>query len=226
MLVDLKFEGKYVVVVGGGSESYRKTLDFLEAGAKISVVSRSFSTGFKQLVGQWKISLQKAEIEDIVAFFGSLKPKPDLLVAVTNDYNLNAQLIRQAKSAGCMVYAPDNPSISDFMLPAIAKVGNVRIAISTSGKSPAMASVLRQRIEKMITQEDLLQVKLQDYVRGILKEQVSDQKVRRELLYSILENAEIKKLLKQSKFEEAKESATKILANTYSKNSGNKIPPV
>ncbi len=212
MLVDLKSDGKYVVVVGGGSESYRKTVDFLEAGAKILVVSRSFSSGIKQLQEQGKIRLQQAEVEDAKTFFDSLKPKPDLLVAVTNNHNLNAQLIRHAKSAGCMVYAPDNPSMSDFILPAIAKVGDVRIAISTSGKSPAMASVLRKRIEKIITPEDLLQVKLQDYMRGILKERISDQKVRRKLLYSILQNAAIQKLLKQGKFEEAKEEAIEIAA--------------
>ncbi len=211
MLVDLKSDGKYVVVVGGGSESYRKTLDFLEAGAKILVVSRSFSSGIKQLQEQGKIRLQQAEVEDAKTFFDSLKPKPDLLVAITNDHVLNTQLIRQAKSAGCMVYAPDNPSMSDFILPAIAKVGDVRIAISTSGKSPAMASVLRKRIEKIITPEDLLQVNLQDYMRGILKERISDQKVRRKLLYSILQNEEIQKLLKQGKFEEAKEKSTEIV---------------
>jgi len=214
MLVDLKSDGKYVVVVGGGPESYRKTVDFLEAGAKILVVSRSSSSGIKQLQEQGKIRFQQAEVEDAKTFFDSLKPKPDLLVAVTNNHDLNARLIRHAKSAGCMVYAPDNPSMSDFILPATAKVGDVRIAISTSGKSPAMASVLRKRIEKMIMPEDLLQVKLQDYMRGILKEQISDQKVRRKLLYSILQNEEIQNLLKQGKFDDAKEKATETAATS------------
>ena len=49
MFVDLKFDGKYVVVVGGGSESYRKTMDFLDAGAKILVISKSFSSEIKHL---------------------------------------------------------------------------------------------------------------------------------------------------------------------------------
>jgi precorrin-2 dehydrogenase/sirohydrochlorin ferrochelatase len=211
MLVDLKFDGKYVVVVGGGSESYRKALDFLEAGAKILVASKSFSSEIKQLQEQGRIMLQQADIEDAKKFLEFLEPKPDLLLAITNDRVLNSQLIRLSKSAGCMVYAPDDPSISDFALPAVAKVGDVRIAISTSGKSPVMASALRKRVEKIIKPEDLLQIKLQEYMRGILKERVSDQKSRRKLLYSILQSEEVQKLLKQGNFDEAKEKAMEII---------------
>ncbi|MCW4009205.1 MAG: bifunctional precorrin-2 dehydrogenase/sirohydrochlorin ferrochelatase [Candidatus Bathyarchaeota archaeon] len=212
MLVDLKFEGKCVVVVGGGLESVRKTTDFLEAGAKILVISRSFSNGIKQLQMQKKIELQQTEVKDAETLVSNLVPKPDLLVAVTSNHTLNAQLIKHAKSAGCMVYAPDNPSTSDIVLPAIAKIGDVRIAVSTNGKSPAMASVIRKRIEKNIKPEDLLQVKLQEYMRGILKKGVVDQKTRRERLYSIIQDAAIQKLLKQGKFEEAKEKALSIAA--------------
>ncbi len=211
MLVDLKVNGKHVVVVGGGSESYRKTLDFLEAGAKILVVSRSFSDGIKGLYQTGKISLQEEEVKNAASFVNSFDPKPDIVVALTNDHEFNAELIKYAKASGCMVYAPDNPAISDFILPAVAKVGEVRIAISTEGKSPAMASVLRQRIEKLITQEDLLQVKLQSRVRELLKQQVLDQKVRKKLLYRILEDAKTKKFLKEGKLKEAQEVATKII---------------
>ena len=211
MLVDLNFNGKYVVVVGGGSESYRKTQSFVEAGSKILVVSKTFSRGIKELHTLGKLELLQAEVKDAEAFVKNLKPKPDLLVAVTNDHKLNAQLIKHAKTAGCMVYSVDNPAVSDFILPALAKVGEVRIAISTAGKSPAMARVLRQRIEKMVTPEDLLQIKLQTYARAALKKRISDQKVRKQILYKMLKNPEIKKFLKEEKFNEAQEMAMKIL---------------
>jgi precorrin-2 dehydrogenase/sirohydrochlorin ferrochelatase len=213
MLVDLNFNGKYVVIVGGGSESYRKTQSFVEAGSKILVVSKAFSQEIKELQAMGKLELLKAEVKDGEAFVKNLKPKPDLLVAVTNDHKLNDQLIKHAKTAGCMVYAVDNPAVSDFTLPALAKVGEVRIAISTAGKSPAMARELRQKIEKLITPEDLLQIKLQTHVRAVLKKRVQDQKVRKQILYKVLKNEKIKKLLKEGKITEAKEMAKKILEN-------------
>jgi precorrin-2 dehydrogenase/sirohydrochlorin ferrochelatase len=214
LLVDLDFKGKYVVVVGGGSESYRKTPTFVEAGSKILVVSKTFSTGIKTLYEAGKLELLQAELKDVAEFVRNLKPKPDLLVAVTNDHALNAKLVKHAKSAGCMVYAADNPAASDFILPAVAKIGEVRIAISTTGKSPALARMLRQRIEKLVTQEDLLQIKLQTYIREILKKQILDQKIRRKIIYQMLKDEELTRLLKEGKFEEAKEMAKKILENS------------
>lgn len=211
MIIDFKFDGKYVVIVGGGTEAYKKTLRFIDAASKILVASRNFTNGIKKLYQEKKINLLKVDIKDGEAFFNQLNPKPDLLAVATNDQKLNMQLSKRARSAGCMVYVADNPSISDFILPAVARIGEVRIAMSTGGKSPAMAKVLRQRVERLITQEDLLQIKLQNYMRAILKQRISDQKVRKKILYKILNDEHVKKLLRNDKLDEAQRVALKIL---------------
>jgi precorrin-2 dehydrogenase/sirohydrochlorin ferrochelatase len=74
-----------------------------------------------------------------------------------------------------------------------------------------MAGLLRRRVERMITEEDLLQIRLQHCVRAILKKKVPDQKVRKMIVYKILENECISKLLKEKKFDEALEEAVKIV---------------
>jgi len=211
LLIDLKLDGKTVIVVGGGSEGYRKTQSFVDSGAKIWVISKAFSSGIQKLHEAKKVALLKTEIQDAKAFVDSLNPKPDMLLAVTNDLKLNLELVKAAKSTGCMVYSVDTPALSDFILPAVARVGEVKIAVSTSGKSPAMARVLRQRIEKMVTPEDLLEIQLQAHVRSILKKQVSDPKVRTKMLYAILNNDNIKQVLREGKLCEAQEIAMKIL---------------
>jgi precorrin-2 dehydrogenase/sirohydrochlorin ferrochelatase len=211
--MDFKLDGKTVVVVGGGLEGYRKTLSFTDSGAKITVVSIEFSDGIKQLAEQRKVALQKAEVRDAQVFLNCLSVKPDVFLAVTNNTKLNADLVKAAKAAGSIVYSVDNPALSDFILPAVAKIGDVKIAVSTSGKSPAMARELRQRIEKIITPEDLLQIELQAYVRGILKSRVGDQKERSRLLGVILNNVDIKQALREEKLCEAKEMALKLILN-------------
>ena len=211
MLIDLKLEGKTIIVVGGGKEAYRKTQSFVDSGAKIWVISKSFTSDMQKLSEEKKVALLKTEIQDAKAFVTSLNPKPDMLLAVTDDSKLNLELVKAAKVCGSMVYAVDNPTQSDFILPAVAKVGDVKVAVSTSGKSPAMARVLRQRIEKMITPEDLLEIELQCHVRGILKERVSDSKARSKVLYEILNNDNIKQTLKQGKIQEAQELAMKLI---------------
>lgn len=216
--MDFNFEGKYVVIVGGGSEAYRKILSFLNAGSKLLVVSRKFLLEIHRLHKLQKIDLLQENIKDAAAFVSSLGHSPDMLVAVTNDSDLNLQLVKYAKSAGFMIYCVDNPDVSDFKFPALAKINDVKIAVSTSGKSPSMARVLRQRIEKMITKEDLLQIRLQEYMRPLLKQQISDQKIRKIVLSEILEDKHIEKLLKKNKFNDAKQFALDIAESFISKN--------
>ncbi|PVX25449.1 MAG: hypothetical protein CW691_04505 [Candidatus Bathyarchaeum sp.] len=218
MILDINFEGKYVVIVGGGPEAYRKVLTFLDAKSKILVVSKKFLLKIHALHYLKKIDLLESNITDAESFVKNLGNSPDLLVAVTNDHDLNFQLVKYAKSAGWMVYCVDNPRISDFMFPAFAKIDDIKIAVSTSGKSPTMARILRQRIEKMITPDDLLQIKLHAYIRPILKQRISEQKLRKIALSEILEDNQIKKLLRKGKFGDAKKFALDIAESFADKN--------
>jgi siroheme synthase-like protein len=165
----------------------------------------------ERLGAEKKVALLKTEIKVAKAFVDSLNPKPDVLLAVTDNSNLNFELVKAAKARHCIVYAVDNPAISDFILPAVARIGDVKVAISTGGKSPAIAHVLRERIEELVTLQDLFEIELQSKVRDILKKQVSDPKVRGKLLYEILNNDNIKEALLEGNFQEAQELAMKLI---------------
>ena len=80
-----------------------------------------------------------------------------------------------------------------------------------------MASVLRKRVENIITPEDLLHIELQEQMREVLKQTVADQKARKAILYQIIEDAAVKELLKKGKFEDAKEKALETIRNTIQK---------
>lgn len=211
MLIDFNFTSKYILVVGGGKESYRKVLKFLKEQPKILVVSRTFYHGMRELHKSGKIDLLKAEVKDAEAFIKSLNPMPDLIIAATDNPEFNAQLAVHAKSAGCLFYAIDKPAISDFTLPALAEIDDVKVAVSTGGKSPAMAKTLRKRIEKLVTSEDLLQIKLQFYIRNLVKSKVLNHKARRKILYEILRDENVARLLKEGKYDEACRKAVKIV---------------
>ncbi len=209
--MDIKLDGKTVMVIGGGAEANRKVQGFLDQGAKVWVISREFSPEVQNLGEQKRVALLRTGIRDAQAFVDSLNPKPDILLAVTNDSALNLALVKAAKYYDCMVYAVDNPSLSDFILPAVAHVGDVKVAVSTGGKSPAMARVLRERIEKLVTPEDLLEIQLQEKARLELKGVVDDPKERSKMLYDILNSVEIKNALSQGKLVEAEELAMKLI---------------
>jgi precorrin-2 dehydrogenase/sirohydrochlorin ferrochelatase len=211
LFIDFKVDGKKVVVVGGGFEGCRKIQNFLDSTAEITVVSSEFSEDLKAIAAQGKIKLVQAEICDAKIFVEQLNPKPDMLLAATDDLELNSQLVKAAKNVGCLVYCVSDPSLGDFIFPAVARVGDVRIAVSTGGKSPAMAMELRKRIEEFVTLEDLLEIELQAYLRELLKGSVSDQRLRSSLLNEILNNVEIKQALSENNICVAKELALRFV---------------
>jgi len=220
LLVDLKLSGRNVAVVGGGKVSYKKVSKFVKEQPKIKVFSKSFSAGMRRLYREGKVELVNLEVKDVEHFIKSLDPKPDLLIAATDDPLLNAELATKARTRGCMVYVVDNPELSDFTLPAIAEVDDVKIAISTSGKSPAMARLLRKRVEKLIKKEDLLQIRLQLEVREMLKRTIPYQKARKRIIYEILRNKRVSELLKEGRFDEALAEALNIVESHKSKTMG------
>ncbi|MCW4024447.1 MAG: bifunctional precorrin-2 dehydrogenase/sirohydrochlorin ferrochelatase [Candidatus Bathyarchaeota archaeon] len=209
---------KTVFVIGAGAEAHRKLLNFSGSGAKIWVISKTFSNAIQELSQEKTLSLLQTEIHDAQSFFDSLNPKPDILLAVTDNSALNRELVTVAKAAGCIVYCVDSPDLSDFIFPAVARLGEVKVAVSTSGQSPAMARELRQRIERLITPEDLLEIELQKDMRKVVKEKIPSQKDRSQILHEILNNPDIKKLIKENKLKEAKEIALNHLEKQVTNN--------
>ena len=96
-------------------------------------------------------------------------------------------------------------------MPAVAKVGDIRVAISTGGMSPAMASVIRKRVERLITRRDVLQVRLQAYLRRATRKRLPDPAQRRRFVYGVIDDEKIGELLRTNRYEEARRLAMRIL---------------
>jgi len=190
----------------------RKARKFLEANSKVTVVSKGFTDGLKQLGQRGKVKLIEVNIRaESSSLIGSLISNSDVVIVATNDQKLNEEIAIEARKRKILVCVVDKPSISDFYLPATTRFGKIRIAISTGGRSPAMARILRKKLEEAITSEEVLQVELQHYARKLAKAHILDKKARRSFLYQIIQNPDIKHLLKEGNFEEAKALAKQIL---------------
>ncbi|MDG6905394.1 MAG: hypothetical protein JRN20_06400 [Nitrososphaerota archaeon] len=129
---------------------------------------------------------------------------PFLTLISTGEHYLDKRIAGIAKQSGSLVYVVDSPKLNDLNMPAVAKLGeDVRVAISTGGKSPAMARMLRRRIEKIIGRDDLLQVKLQGHLRKEIRRSERDPVKRKRMIYQLLRDKTIKSLLRQDRFEDA-----------------------
>lgn len=211
MLIDLKLEGKTVLIFGGGIVGERKTKRVLQGKSKVIVVSKEFTEGLKQLSEQRKVNLMRLDIKSNLSSVSSLISNSDMVIAATDDEKLNEYIAKEANKQRILVSVVDKPSISDFYLPSIMRFGDIRIAICTGGKSPAMSKILRERLEKIITPEDVLQVELQHYARRLVKSKIPDRRARRDLLYQIIQNPEINHLLKEGDLEGAKNLVKQII---------------
>lgn len=214
LIVDLNLKGNLVIVVGGGDEGYKKVNSLLTQNCEILVISNKVNSQLSNYIKQKKISFKKTKLKD--SNFLS-RYKPFLVMATTNDKDLNRKIIQKAKKMKCYVYASDDPEISDFSHPSVINIEDtVQIAISTGGRSPAMARKLKLRTEKIfkkaIKKEDIYQIKLQQIARDNAKKIIPTQLERKKFLYSVIHDRKIKQLIKDKKLKRAQQRAMLILS--------------
>ncbi len=213
MIVDLNLKGNLVIVVGGGAEGYKKVNSLLTQNCKILVISDKVNTQLSNYIKQKKIQFKKTKLKD--ANFIS-KYKPFLVMATTNNKELNRKIIQKAKKMKCYVYAADDPEVSDFAHPSVINIEDtVQIAISTGGRSPAMARKLKLQTEKIfkktIKKEDIFQIKLQQIARDSAKKIIPTQLERKKFLYTVLHDKMIKQLIKDKKLKKAQQRTMLML---------------
>ena len=213
MIIDLNLKGNLVVVVGGGAEGLKKVNSLLTQDCKILVISDSLNTQLKNLVTKKKIQCKKIKLSN--ANFLS-KYKPILVMAATDDKELNRKIVQKAKKMRCYAYAADDPDVSDFAHPSVINIEDtIQIAISTGGRSPAMARKLKLQAEKIfkkvIKKEDIYQIKLQKIAREAAKKKISAQIDRKKFLYSLINDNKIKQLIKNENLLGAQKRAMSML---------------
>ena len=210
MLIDIKVTGKKVLVVGGGEVGERKVLALIREGAHVTAASKTFTEQLVKLGRTDKLILKKLGKNVSSRVLRSVS-ESDLVIAATDDEQMNKMLAEKARRAKIPICVVDNPKICDFYFPATTDFGNLKIAVSTGGRSPAMASTLRRRLEKAITNEDILQVELQNYARNLMRSEDMNIQLRKKILYGIIKNRRVSSLLRRGRLEEAERIVGEII---------------
>jgi precorrin-2 dehydrogenase len=140
--VCLDLKGKYCVVVGGGRVAERKVLGLIACGARVSVVSPELTDGLINCHDEGTIQWLAREYGP-----GDLK-QAFLVIAATNDEETQKQVYEEAVAHNLLLNVADVPQRCNFIMPAAVRQGDLIIAISTAGKSPALARKLRMDLEK------------------------------------------------------------------------------
>lgn len=163
----LKLKNKLCVVVGGGKVAERKILSLLPTEAQIKVISPELTEKLEPLSREEKFIWIKRPYQrgDLQGAF--------LVIAATNDPQVQEAVFKEAEERGLPCNVVDKPEFCTFFVPSTLKRGNLLIAISTSGASPAVARRLRETLESLFPQEFALYLELMKAIRmEILKKEL------------------------------------------------------
>ena len=214
MIVDLNLAGKNVIVIGGGVEGVRKVKGLLGQNCKITVISERLNSYLEELAQQKKIEIVKMKIKNanVLDNYQNIF----LVLAATDNKELNRKIVEKGRSMMSFVYAADDPPVSDFSYASIINIeGIMQVAISTFGKSPIMAMRLRIKAERIlrrtIKQSDIENTKLQEFARMAARPKIKTVIERKRFLYSIIKDKTIQNLINENKIDEAKVMAIERL---------------
>ncbi len=162
--VFLKLSNLNVLIIGGGFVAEEKLTFLLKSSpdAQITLVSPMFREGTKELAKKGNVKLIKRR-------YNKRFLKGKHIVIVTTDVpDVNVKVYKHCKKKGVLVNVADNPPYCDFYMGGIVTKGNVKIAISTNGKSPTTAKRIRQFFEDVIPENvDDLVKNLNEYRKTI-----------------------------------------------------------
>ena len=188
----LKTSNLNVFILGTGEVATRRANRFLDHGANVKLAGNNME---QELADKGAELCSAEDVDELVEW-------ADLVVVASGDEDLSDYVSKI--SEGKLINRADFPDRGNVIVPTSFEIGDVEISIFTNGKSPLMARQLRKKIQSIITDEDIMEIELQDYARLKLKNVVEDQKERREYLYGIFEDEKINDFIENGRIDEAK----------------------
>jgi len=178
----LKLENESTLVVGGGNVAFQKIKQLLDAKSKITVVSPKCNSDVSQLAKDGKIKLIQENYDSI--FINS----PKVIIGATSDEQVNTAIYEDAQKLGIPVNIVDQPEVCSFYLGAVHTEGDIKVAVSTNGKSPAIAKKIRNMIKQLLPKKTASIVNELGEIRKSIQASVNTYSERKQIFDSIVKN--------------------------------------
>jgi precorrin-2 dehydrogenase/sirohydrochlorin ferrochelatase len=178
----LDLQARPCLVVGGGEVAERKVHSLLQAGGQVTVISPALTPQLRSWEAERRIAvlLRPYEMGDLDGFA--------LVFAATDDEELQRRIAAEAWEVGVLVNVVDRPALCSFIVPAIVSRGDLTVAISTSGASPALARKIRQTLEQQFGEEYALVLQVLARVRELVSNEAHSSEERQRLFTSLVES--------------------------------------
>jgi precorrin-2 dehydrogenase/sirohydrochlorin ferrochelatase len=176
----LRVAGRPCLVIGGGRVAEQKVQSLRQSGAQVTVISPDLTAPLAALAATRQILHQQRRYTegDLRGFW--------MAYDATGDEALHAHIAREAQEAGVLLNVVDRPQLCDFIVPSVMQRGDLVIATSTSGRSPALARRIRQDIEAAIGTEYDVALRLLGRIRERLAAQPVSAADRRRIFAALV----------------------------------------
>ena len=143
----IQLDHKEIILIGGGAIAQEKLEKLLDFTCKITLLAKEFSPEILKLIKQHNLNYIQKEYKE-----GDIKSYGVVIVAV-DDIEVQKQIHKESRNYNCLLNVVDLPELCDFIFPSYIKNGDLTIAVSTSGASPAMAKQLRLFIQSILPKD-------------------------------------------------------------------------
>jgi precorrin-2 dehydrogenase/sirohydrochlorin ferrochelatase len=203
-------EQRKTVVIGGGKVAIRKVAGLLEAGARVTVISPAFMPELRVMELTRSITLVSRAYQagDLADAF--------LVIAATNNADINERVWQEARERGCLVNVVDDPARCNFIVPAVIRRGEVTVTISTGGASPALARRLRERLESQIGPEVGALAGLLAELRPELQTRFQDDDLRTQAAFRLVDS-DLAEIIRRQGLDAARARAQELLSEMEAK---------
>ncbi|MCS7174097.1 MAG: bifunctional precorrin-2 dehydrogenase/sirohydrochlorin ferrochelatase [Armatimonadetes bacterium] len=178
----LDLRGRRCVVVGGGGEAERKVAQLLEVGAEVVVVAGEVTERLRGWAQEGRIRWEARGYR-----WGDLAGAW-LAISAPEDRGVNREVREEAEALGVWLNAVDDPARCSFLVPAVYRQGDLVVAVSTSGKAPALAVRIRDEVAGRLGPEYAAFLELAGEVRAELVRRVPEFERRRGVWYRIVDS--------------------------------------
>jgi len=195
--VCLKLADRPCLVVGGGEVAARKIKTLLAAGAQVTVVAHEVTDTIRELADKGLLRIHKRTVT------GNDIPGSFLVIAATDDKDINSEIAKLADKERVLVNVVDSPEESDFYVPSSFHRGDLTLSVSTNGKVPALSKKIREQLEAQYGPEYAAYVDLLERGRGkIYHDPHADVSEKKKRIENLL-NIDLISLLRDGKRDEA-----------------------
>jgi len=143
----LDIENRTVVIIGGGNVCARKAETMMNYGARVTIVSPEFTDEIERWGKSGALQIRRKKYED------SDLDGANIVIASTDDQGVNEQIAADCRRRRIPVNVVDVTPLCEFIVPAIVDKGSVTLAVSTGGKSPALARTLKEELQRLVGPE-------------------------------------------------------------------------